>query len=162
LLGDHVELGHGVVIRENTKIGSRSRVGTGTIIDGGVTIGEDVSIQSGVYIPPRVVIGNRVFIAPRVTFTNDRYPPSRRLIETIIEDEAVIGAGAVIVAGIRIGYRSVVGAGAVVTKDVPPETVVIGAPARPVMSRSEYEYKKHKYEEGLSTLKRDKGSHSGI
>ncbi len=146
VIDDSVEFGHYVLVREFSRIGRGTKVGSGTVIDGYVVIGSNCSIQSCVYIPPRVKIGNNVFIAPRVVFTNDRYPPSRRLIETIVEDDVVIGANATIVAGIRIGKGAVVAAGAVVVKDVPPDTVVAGVPAKPIMSRDEYERRKKEYE----------------
>jgi len=146
-IGDNTRVGHNVLIRENTKIGKNSVVGTGTIIDGEVVIGENVSIQSGVYIPPKVIVGSNVFIGPRAVFTNDRYPPSRRLIETVVEDNVVIGANSTIVAGIKIGRNSVVAAGAVVVRDVPENSVVAGVPAKIIMSREEYNRKKSLYEE---------------
>ena len=74
--------------------------------------------------------------------TNDPYPPSGKLVGVIIEDNAIIGSRAVIKAGVTIGKNSVVGMGAVVTKDVPPDIVVIGVPAKPKYSRSEYDNKK--------------------
>jgi len=148
-IGDEVEFGHYVMIRERCRIGRGTVVGTRTVIDGGVEIGSNCSIQSCVYIPPRVKIGNNVFIAPRVVFTNDRYPPSSRLIDTVIEDGAVIGANATIVAGVRIGRNAVVAAGAVVVKDVPPDTVVAGVPAKPIMNRDRYDKKKKEYERGF-------------
>jgi acetyltransferase-like isoleucine patch superfamily enzyme len=146
-LSDSVELGHNVVVRESTVVKSGCRIGTGTVLDGHIIIGEDTVIQSYVYIPPRVRIGRKVFIAPRAVFTNDRYPPSRKLIETVIEDEAIIGANAVITPGIVIGRGAVIAAGAIVTKSVEPYTVVAGVPAKPVMTRDEYERKKKIYEE---------------
>ncbi|MCD6428097.1 MAG: N-acetyltransferase [Desulfurococcales archaeon] len=147
-LGDNVELGHHVMIREQTKIGENTLVGSGTIIDGKCTIGRNVSIQSGVYVPTGTVIGDNVFLGPRVVITNDRYPASKRLVTTVIEDNAVIGANAVLIAGIRIGEGAVIGAGSVVTRDVPPYKVVYGVPARVVSDREEYERKKRKYERG--------------
>jgi acetyltransferase-like isoleucine patch superfamily enzyme len=147
-IGDGVQTGHHVLIREDTVIGEGSVVGSGTIIDGGVRIGRRVRIESGVYIPPGTVIGDDVFIGPRAVFTNDRYPPSRRLVGAIVENEAVIGANATILPGVRIGERAVVAAGSVVTKDVPPDTIVAGVPARPIGTRREYEEKKRIWEEG--------------
>jgi len=148
VLGDFVETGHNVLIRENVRVGSRTKIGSGTVIDGNVEIGEEVSIQSLVYIPPYCKVGNRVFLAPRVTLTNDRYPPSKRLLGVIVEDEAIIGASAVLISGVRIGRRAVVAAGAVVTKDVPDEAVVAGVPAKIIGYREEFDGKKRLYEEG--------------
>ncbi len=147
-LGDFVETGHNVVIRENTRIGKGSKIGTGTIIDGNVEIGENVSIQSSVYIPPETRIGNNVFLGPRVVITNDRYPPSKRFLGVVVEDNVVIGANSTLIAGVKIGKNSVVAAGAVVTKDVPPESVVAGVPAKIIGSYEDYVKKKEKYEKG--------------
>jgi len=150
-LHDEVELGHNVLIREGTVVNAKTKIGTGTIVDGHTTIGNNSNIQSGVYIPISTKIGNRVFIGPRAVITNDRYPPSKRIVETIIEDDAVIGANSTIVAGVRIGRRAVVAAGAVVTKDVDSDTVVAGVPAKPIMKRDEYEARKKLYEESGNT-----------
>ncbi len=147
VLEDGVETGHSVLIREDTVIGSNTKIGTATIIDGKVVIGSNTSIQSGVYIPPGVKIGSNVFIGPRAVFTNDRYPPSRRLAEIVVEDDVVIGASSVIVAGIRIGRGAVIAAGSVVTRSVDPYTVVMGVPAKPIMKRDEYDKRRVEYEE---------------
>jgi acetyltransferase-like isoleucine patch superfamily enzyme len=79
-----------------------------------------------------VTIGDDVFIGPHVCFTNDKYPPSKDYGKnmTIVEDSASIGAGSVILPGIRIGHHAKVGAGSVVTHDVPPRATVWGNPAR--------------------------------
>ncbi len=145
-LGPGVETGHNVLVREETVIGRGSLIGTGTIIDGRVTIGEHVRIESGVYIPPYTRIGSNVFIGPRAVFTNDRYPPSSRLQGAIVEDDVVIGANSVILPGVKIGRGSIIAAGSVVTRDVPPDSVVLGAPARVVGSRDDYEEKRRLWE----------------
>lgn len=148
-IGNKVETGHHVLIREETVIEDNVRIGSGTIIDGRVEIGAGTVIQSQAYLPPGTKIGSNVFIGPRAVFTNDRYPPSRRLQGVVVEDEAVIGANATILAGVRIGRRAVVAAGAVVTRDVPPETVVAGVPAKPIATREEFEKKKQKWEQNV-------------
>ncbi len=148
IIGDSVETGHFVLIREEVEIGEGSLIGTNTIIDGYVRIGRNVRIESGVYIPPKTVIEDNVFLGPRVTITNDKYPVSKRLVGVTIRRGAVIGANSTLIAGVEIGEEAVVAAGAVVTKDVPPRTVVAGVPAKPIASREVYDEKKRKYEEG--------------
>jgi len=145
-LRDRVEIGHNVLIREESYIDCNSKIGSSTIIDGKVIIGSNTNIQSGVYIPPGVRIGSNVFIGPRVVFTNDRYPPSGRIAEIVIEDDVVIGANVTIVAGVKIGRGAVIAAGAVVTRSVEPYTVVAGVPARKIMLRDEYDKRKALYE----------------
>lgn len=142
---DKVETGHQVFIRENTKIGSETRIGTGTIIDGNVTIGRNCSIQSMAYLPPKTVLGDNVFIGPCAIVTNDKYPFSGILEGVTIEDEAIIGAGAILMSGVTVGKRAVIGAGAVVVKDIPPDIVVGGLPAKKMTTRASYDEKQSNY-----------------
>ena len=99
-------------------------------------LGNEVTIKSGVQIWDGLRILDNVFIGPNVTFTNDKYPRSRRVnrefnaIQTTVEKGAAIGANATVLPGLVIGEGSMVGAGSVVTKDVPPFAVVAGNPAR--------------------------------
>lgn len=144
-LSKGVETGHGVLIREKTIVGEGTRIGTHSVIDGNVQIGGRNNIQTGVYIPPGTKIGSNIFMGPYVTVTNDRYPPSPKVSGVTIGDNAAVGCRAVLIAGIKIGEGALIGAGAVVTKDVKPRTVVVGVPAKPVMSREEYDRKQKDY-----------------
>jgi len=145
-IGDNFECGHGILIREKSVIGDNVRIGTGSIIDGDVSIGDDVNIQSSVYIPPRCIIESGVFIAPRVCFTNDRYPPSRRLLGVTVKRNAVLGANSTFISGVTVGEGAVVAAGAVVTRDVPPHVVVAGVPAKIISTTSNFNKKKRLWE----------------
>jgi acetyltransferase-like isoleucine patch superfamily enzyme len=130
-IGREFVTGHNVLIRENTEIGDEVMVGTGTVIDGDVTIGSHVSLQTGVYVPKHTRIGDRVFIGPRAVLTNDPYPvrTEGELRGPTIEDDVSIGANSTILPGVTIGERAFVAAGAVVTRDVPPDTLALGVPA---------------------------------
>jgi len=145
-LGKNVKIWNFAYVGENTIIGDNVVIGSLAHVDYNVKIGNNVRIEGLVYVAPLTEIGNDVFIGPAAVITNDPYPPSKRLIGVKIEDGAVIGGRAVIKAGVKIGKRAVVGMGAVVTKDVPDETVVIGVPAKPVYDRKEYDRKKANWE----------------
>jgi acetyltransferase-like isoleucine patch superfamily enzyme len=145
-IGKNFEGGHRILIREKTIIGENVKIGTDTIIDGWVIIGNNVNIQTAVYIPPKCVIEDYVFIAPRVCFTNDKYPPSKRLCGVTVKRGAVLGANCTLISGVTIGENAVVAAGAVVTRDVPNNVVVAGVPARIISTRGEYENKKSMWE----------------
>jgi acetyltransferase-like isoleucine patch superfamily enzyme len=145
-LGDNVETGHNIMVREDTVIGEGSIIGTNVIIDGRVRIGKRVRIETGVYIPPETIIEDDVFLGPFVVITNDKYPVSRRLKGPVIKKGAVIGANSILIPGVTIGEEAVVAAGSIVTRDVPPRTVVAGVPAKPLTSRDKYEAKKRIWE----------------
>lgn len=131
-IGHDFQTGHNVVIREKSVIGDHVVIGTNTVVDGNVEIGDFVKIESNCYIPTHVKIGTRVFFGPNVTLTNDRYPLKMRDDYVpegpVIEDGVTLCAGVVVVPGVRIGADSFVAAGAVVTKNVPPRSLVLGAP----------------------------------
>lgn len=95
-----------------------------------VELADDMKIQAFAFIPNGVHFERGVFLGPRATFTNDLSPPRDIFKPTFVQEYAAIGAGAIILPGITIGRHALVGAGAVVTKDVPPHAVVVGNPAR--------------------------------
>lgn len=127
-IGDDVKIGAFVEIQKNAKIGNRCKISGHTFICEGVTLEEEV------------------FIGHHVVFTNDRYPRATnengdlqseadwKCVPTLVRRRASIGSGAVLLCGIVIGENATIGAGSVVTKDVPPNTIVAGNPARIVKS----------------------------
>ena len=129
-VGDYFQTGHNVVIREKTVIGNHVVIGTNTVIDGNVSIGDFVKIETNCYIPTHLTIGSRVFFGPGVILTNDKLPLKQRDKYTplgpTIEDGVTLGAGVIVMPGVTIGEGSFVAAGAIVTKDVPPGSFVIG------------------------------------
>ena len=133
-IGDDFKTGHTAMIREKTVIGNKVVIGTNTVIDGNVTIGDHVKIESNVYIPTHTTIGSQVFIGPGAVLTNDKYPQRLRdqyePAGPIVEDSVTIGANATILPGVRIGEGSMIAAGSVVTRDVPPWHLVRGVPGQ--------------------------------
>lgn len=131
VLGDGVQTGHDVLVRECSEICGGSIIGTKTVIDGRSEIGKNVSLQTGVYVPSETEIEDEVFVGPYAVLTNDPYPVrvDVDLEGPKIRRSASIGANATILPGVEIGERSFVAAGSVVTKDVPPDTLAVGAPA---------------------------------
>lgn len=116
---------------QTLSIGKKAKIHSHVWIGERVRIGENANIQAFAFIPDGVLVGDHVFIGPRVTFTNDKYPPSDIRAITKVQDSVSVGAGAVILPGITLGHHCIVGAGSVVTRDVPPEAVVWGSPAKP-------------------------------
>ena len=140
-VGKNTKIWHFAYVGDNTEIGDNVKIGSLTHVDYDVKIGNNTMIEGLVYIPPLSRIGNNVFIGPSVSLTNDPFPPSEKLIGVTIKDNVIIGSRAVIKAGVTIGENSVVAMGAVVTKDIPPNTVVGGVPAKEMYSRDEYDKK---------------------
>ncbi|MCW8848475.1 MAG: N-acetyltransferase [Melioribacteraceae bacterium] len=144
---NNVKLGKDVKIFDfvnlyGCSIDDNSKVGTFVEIQKGASIGKNCKISSHTFICEGVHIGDGVFVGHNVTFINDKYPRSVNfdgsmqteedweLVETFVKKGASIGSSSTIMCGITIGENSIVGAGAVVTKDVPPNTVVAGVPAK--------------------------------
>lgn len=122
------------VLMEGASIGEDCNICAHTLIEGGVILGRNVTVKSGVYLWSGTIIEDNVFIGPNAVFTNDIFPRSKIYSHTFsgvtVRTGASIGANATILPGIVIGKRAMIGAGAVVTKDVPEDTVVAGNPAR--------------------------------
>jgi UDP-2-acetamido-3-amino-2,3-dideoxy-glucuronate N-acetyltransferase len=125
-----------VVILEGARIGEDVNICSHCFIENDVEIGHRVTIKSGVQLWDGLRIEDDVFIGPNATFTNDPFPRSRvrpaAFLQTRVCKGASIGANATILPGITIGDGAMVGAGAVVTKSVPPFAIVVGSPARVV------------------------------
>ena len=123
-----------VQIRENSTVGKNCVLSKDVYIDRNVRIGDECKIQNSVSIYDGVTIENQVFVGPNASFTNDKVPrafiPDWTITKTLVKRGASLGANCTIVCGISIGEYSMVAAGAVVTKDVPPYTLVAGNPAR--------------------------------
>jgi acetyltransferase-like isoleucine patch superfamily enzyme len=141
-LGPGARVWHWTQVREGAVIGAESIVGKGCYVDAGVRIGSRVKIQSNVSVFHGVTIEDGVFVGPHVCFTNDKAPrainPDGGLKgaddwtvgATLIRYGASIGANATVVCGVTVGRFAMVGAGAVVTRDVPDHGLVLGSPAR--------------------------------
>ena len=133
-IGERTRIWQFVVILKGAKIGIDCNICAQSLIEGCVVIGDRVTVKSGVQIWNGSVVGDDVFIGPNVTFTNDSYPRSKQYSSKfngiIIHNGASIGANATLLPGVTIGEKAMVGAGAVVTKDVPARAVVAGNPAK--------------------------------
>jgi len=134
LIGRDTKIWINSQIRDDAYIGESCNIGKDTYIDFGVKVGDRVKIQNGVSIYHGVTISDDVFIGPNAAFTNDLYPRSFNtewsVVETFVGKGASIGANATIVCGVTIGSYSMIGAGSVVTKNVPPHALVVGNPAK--------------------------------
>lgn len=133
-IGDNSRIWQFVVVLPEARIGADANICSHCLVENDVIVGDRVTVKSGVQLWDGLRIGNDVFIGPNVSFTNDRFPRSRqqptKFLGTKIQDGASIGAGAVILPGITIGAKAMVAAGAVVTRSVPANSIVVGNPAR--------------------------------
>ncbi len=133
-IGEGTKIWHYVHVREGAKIGKHCVLGKDVYVDHYVTIGDGVKIQNGVSVYHGVTLQDEVFVGPNAVFTNDLLPRSHhttwRVVETVVEKGASIGANATIVCGVRLGEYCMIGAGTVVLKNVPPHALVVGNPGR--------------------------------
>ncbi len=154
---------HYVHIRSGAVVGDNCNIGYGAYIDAGAIIGNNVKLQNRVSVYRGVTLEDGVFVGPNATFTNDKYPraitPQGEMLSeedwqaaaTLVRYGASIGAGAVVLPGVTIGRWAMVGAGALVTHDVPEQGLVVGVPAhhigyaclcgRPLESKSGTEWR---------------------
>jgi acetyltransferase-like isoleucine patch superfamily enzyme len=139
-IGDNFNTGHHVLIRELSEIGNNVSIGSHNLIEHHVKIGNNVRIHSFCEIAEFTIIEDDVFISTGISITNARYPKCKdskmHLKSAIIRRGVIIGANAVILPNVELGENCLIGAGAVVTKNVPPNAIVIGNPARVINSRN--------------------------
>ena len=133
-IGENTRIWAYTHIMKGASIGSNCNVGSHCFIENGVIIGNDITIKNGISIWDGVRIDDRVFLGPHMVFTNNLMPRSKaydyELLKTRIKYCASIGANATILCGIIIGKYSMIGAGSVITKDVPDYALVYGNPGR--------------------------------
>ena len=140
-----VEIGEGSIINDHVnlykcKIGKNCKIDSFVYVEQAVVIGDNCKIRPFVFIPTGVTIDDNVFIGSNVSFTNDKYPKIQgnwKLLKTRIKRGVSIGANTVILPGITIGEDALIGAGSVVTKNVPKNVIVAGNPARKILNRIE-------------------------
>ena len=133
-IGEGTKIWINAQIREGAVIGVGCVIGKDAYIDADVQIGDGVKIQNGVSVYKGVTVGNNVFIGPNAVFTNDYFPRAQNvdweILPTFLKDGCSVGANATIICGNVLGECCMVGAGSVVTKDVPAFGLVVGNPAR--------------------------------
>ena len=151
MIASNVELGSNVTIHHpdqvnlyGCRIGDNCKIASFVEIQRGVVVGDNVKIEAFAFIPSGVLIEDGTFIGPHACFTNDRYPAAVgpdgellaaeqwEIVPTVVKRGAAIGANATIICGVTIGEGALVAAGSVVTRDVPPHSLVRGNPARVV------------------------------
>lgn len=133
-IGENTFIWQFCVVLKEARIGSNCNINFNVFIENDVVLGDNVTIKSGVQLWDGIRIEDNVFVGPNVTFANDKYPRSKQYPQefqkTTIKKGASIGAAAVILGGVTIGENAMIGAGSVVTKDIPANELWVGNPAR--------------------------------
>ncbi len=155
-IGEGTKIWHFSHIMPNSKIGRNVNIGQNVVVSPEVVLGNNVRVQNNVSIYTGVICEDDVFLGPSMVFTNVINPRSAiarkdQYRKTFVEKGATIGANATIVCGITLGRYCFVGAGAVVTKNVKPYSLVVGNPARPAGWYSEFGHRLHFDELGMAT-----------
>jgi acetyltransferase-like isoleucine patch superfamily enzyme len=135
-LAEETIVGDQSFVRERSSVGAGSVIGRGSVVDNDVSVGARVRVQTNVYLTAFTIVEDDVFVGPGVVTTNDdamaRHAPGAPLRGATLRRACRVGGGAVLTPGVEIGEEAFVAAGALVTHDVPPRAVVMGAPARVV------------------------------
>jgi UDP-2-acetamido-3-amino-2,3-dideoxy-glucuronate N-acetyltransferase len=155
-IGRQTKIWHFCHIMPNVEIGEACSLGQNVFIASGVKLGRNVKIQNNVSIYEGVICEDDVFLGPSMVFTNIRNPRSAvvrkgQYTETYLEQGASVGANATIVCGVRLGRYCLIGAGSVITKNVPAYALMVGNPARQIGWMSEYGHRLHFDEQGIAT-----------
>jgi len=133
-IGKSTKIWHFVHVRENAQIGMGCVLGHCVYIDRRVKIGNHVKLENRANVYQGVKIEDDVFVGPHVTFANDQYPRSFstdwKIVPTVVKKGASIGAGSVVLCGVTINEYAMIGAGSVITKDIPPHALAYGNPAK--------------------------------
>jgi acetyltransferase-like isoleucine patch superfamily enzyme len=149
VIGDNFQTGHGVLVREGASIGDDVSIGSHSVVEHHVTLGDGVRIHSNAFIPEFSILEEGSWVGPNAVLTNARYPLSptakQELAGPLVQRAAKIGANATLLPGVVVGRNALVGAGSVVTRDVPEDAIVAGNPARVIGSVADVkQYSKHK------------------
>lgn len=132
-IGDNTNIWQFCVIFPEAKIGRNCNICANVLVENDVVIGDNVTVKSGVQLWDGVTVEDNVFIGPNVTFTNDLFPRSKnkewKLTPTLVKKGASIGANATILCGVTVGENAMIGAGSVVTRNVPDNEIWVGNPA---------------------------------
>lgn len=141
-IGEGTSIWHQAQVRERARIGRNCIIGKGVYVDFDVTIGDNCKLQNGVYVYHPAILEDGVFLGPGVILTNDKYPRAVNPDMTLKTDDdwevsavrvgqgTAVGAGSILLPGVTIGCWAMIGAGALVTKDLPDHGLAVGNPAR--------------------------------